>query len=119
MKEFDVTPNAPARAAAPPSMESAQALPKVGALCAQWVRCGTAGCRCTRGELHGPYFYRFWREEGRLRKRYVRLDDVPAVRHEIETHRMHDQHVRHVVARGWINWRQLAAQVQEMERHGQ
>src|SRR5262245_38217189 len=56
--------------------EPAQSLPKAGALCAQWVRCGTSGCRCNRGELHGPYYYWFWREGGRLRKRYVRLSDV-------------------------------------------
>jgi hypothetical protein len=28
-----------------------------GSLVAQGRRCGKAGCRCTRGELHGPYVY--------------------------------------------------------------
>jgi hypothetical protein len=42
-----------------------------GAICAQFVRCGKAGCKCSRGELHGPYYYRFTREGGRLRKSYV------------------------------------------------
>jgi uncharacterized protein DUF6788 len=28
-----------------------------GSLVEQGRRCGKAGCRCTRGELHGPYVY--------------------------------------------------------------
>ena len=42
-----------------------------GAICAQWKRCGRANCRCTQGELHGPYYYRFYRENGRLKKQYL------------------------------------------------
>jgi hypothetical protein len=40
------------------------------------VRCGRRGCtRCP----HGPYWYAYWREDGRLRSRYIgkRLEDVP------------------------------------------
>ncbi|HVL90528.1 MAG TPA: hypothetical protein VM841_09885 [Actinomycetota bacterium] len=34
----------------------------------QSVRCGKNGCtRCP----HGPYWYAYWREEGRLRSRYI------------------------------------------------
>jgi hypothetical protein len=98
--DCDVTNNGSSHAKAAPSTKTAQPLPKVGALCAQWVRCGTPGCRCARGELHGPYYYRFWREEGRLRKRYVRLDDVLAVRREIEVQRTFDHHMRELVAAG-------------------
>lgn len=56
-------------------------LPKMiteGAICAQRVKCGKAGCKCSRGDLHGPYFYRFTREGGRLRKRYVRKAEAAA-----------------------------------------
>ncbi|MFA9445105.1 hypothetical protein [Egicoccus sp. AB-alg6-2] len=32
------------------------------------VRCGKAGCtRCP----HGPYWYAYWKEDGRSRKRYI------------------------------------------------
>jgi hypothetical protein len=32
------------------------------------VRCGKRGCtRCP----HGPYWYAYWREEGRMRSRYI------------------------------------------------
>jgi hypothetical protein len=40
------------------------------------VRCGRRECtRCP----HGPYWYAYWREDGRLRSRYIgkRLPDVP------------------------------------------
>lgn len=51
-----------------------------GAVCAQYKRCGKAACKCARGELHGPYFYRFRWHEGRVIKEYVRLSDVEQVR---------------------------------------
>ena len=52
-----------------------------GAVCAQYVRCGKPDCKCARGELHGPYWYRFWREDGcKLHKQYVRKADLEAVR---------------------------------------
>ncbi|MBD2080506.1 DUF6788 family protein [Leptolyngbya sp. FACHB-17] len=37
------------------------------------VRCGKAGCKCAGidGELHGPYWYAYWRENGKLKSRYV------------------------------------------------
>ena len=51
-----------------------------GSLHAEYQRCGKPGCRCVRGQLHGPYWRRFWREGGRTRSEYIRLVDVPAVR---------------------------------------
>ena len=37
----------------------------------QLVRCGKKACtRCP----HGPYWYRYWREDGRLRSRYIGKD---------------------------------------------
>ena len=33
----------------------------------EYVRCGKASCRSCP---HGPYWYEYWREGGRLRKRY-------------------------------------------------
>jgi hypothetical protein len=63
----------------------AEMLPKIprpwleaGAVCAQYVRCGKPNCRCASGGLHGPYYYRFTREGGRLRKRYVRKAEASA-----------------------------------------
>lgn len=50
-----------------------------GTVHAQYVRCGRGGCKCGRGELHGPYYYRYYREGGRLHKRYVKRVDVAGV----------------------------------------
>jgi hypothetical protein len=86
-----------------------ESLPKTlpGVVCQQWVRCGRPNCRCARGELHGPYAYHFTRENGRLRKRYVKPADVARVRAACQARR--DQ--RRELAEGWECWRQLAAQL--------
>lgn len=36
------------------------------------VRCGKDACWCAAGGGHGPYTYKYWREDGRLRKAYVK-----------------------------------------------
>ncbi len=41
------------------------------------VKCGKKGCtKCP----HGPYVYKYWREDGRLRKRYVGKPNVHQTR---------------------------------------
>ncbi len=60
---------------------STKVTPLPGSLHARWVRCGSLGCRCrTAGERHGPYWRRFWREQGRTRSVYVPLDQLEEVR---------------------------------------
>jgi hypothetical protein len=55
---FRPAPAGPAVTAAPPRVSYRQ----------QLVKCGKRGCtRCP----HGPYWYQYWREDGRLRSRYV------------------------------------------------
>lgn len=46
------------------------------------VRCGRA--RCTRCP-HGPYWYAYWRESGKLRSRYIgkQLPSVPGSQDQI------------------------------------
>jgi hypothetical protein len=83
-----------------------------GAVCTQWVRCSRAGCRCARGQLHGPYFYRFWRERGRLRKQYVKRVDVEQVRAQCQARRQERQEL----AAARELWRQLVTQVREAEQ---
>jgi hypothetical protein len=38
-------------------------------------RCHRAGCKCMTGEVaevgHGPYWYAYWKEKGKLRSQYV------------------------------------------------
>ena len=72
------------------AVENGGTLPKKGAVCVQWKRCGHRSCRCARGQLHGPYYCLFWREDGRRRKRYVRQADVEATRATtVEWRRLH------------------------------
>jgi hypothetical protein len=56
------------------SKSAIESLP--GSVHPQWVTCGNPRCKCARGELHGPYWYRFWYEDGKLRKGYVKLQDL-------------------------------------------
>ena len=41
------------------------------------VRCGKPRCACREGKLHGPYVYKYWREGGRVRKKYVGKGATP------------------------------------------
>jgi len=66
-------------------------IPKSGLLCGSLIRevkqCGKPRCRCLTGQPHGPYWYRRWREGGRLRRQYVPRDQVGRVRTAIARHR--------------------------------
>jgi hypothetical protein len=35
------------------------------------VKCGKKACRCATGPGHGPYWYKYQRKDGRLRKEYI------------------------------------------------
>jgi hypothetical protein len=37
----------------------------------EYTRCGKTGCKCTTGNLHGPYWYAYWTEEGKTKSRYI------------------------------------------------
>jgi len=51
--------------------KTVETLPKTGgAVCAQW--------RIYKGKRLGPYYFLFWREGGKLRKRYVKRTDLAA-----------------------------------------
>lgn len=93
--------------------QSAETLPKIlaGGVHLQWVRCGRPGCRCASGQLHGPYHYLLWREQGRLRKRYLKVADVDSVRACCELRRLH----RRELSVSQEEWRQMADTVRHVE----
>jgi hypothetical protein len=99
-----------------PRTKQVETLPKMGAVCAQWVRCGRPSCRCANGELHGPYHYLFWRDSGRLRKRYVKTVDATRVRGECAAGRAQARQNWATVQSGWQEWRKLAGLLREVER---
>ncbi|MCA1565740.1 MAG: hypothetical protein LC803_08910 [Acidobacteria bacterium] len=35
------------------------------------IRCGKKGCKCAEGNLHGPYWYAYWKEKGKSRSQYI------------------------------------------------
>jgi hypothetical protein len=58
-------------------------LPKIGplpgAVCKQMKRCGKPKCKCSKGELHGPYHYRFIYARGKQLKIYVKKSDFQTI----------------------------------------
>src|SRR5262249_37439810 len=90
-----------------------ETLPKIllGVVLLQWVRCGRPNCCCARGLLHGPYHYRFYREGGRLRKRYVKRSELEEVRAQCDARRR----ARRDHQAAWATWRELLAAVRELE----
>ena len=82
-----------------------------GAVCTQWIRCDRPGCRCARGELHGRYYACFWRENGRLRKQYVKRRDVEQVRAQCQARRQ----ARQELATWRQVWREMTTLVREVE----
>ncbi len=71
-------------------------LPKTlpGTDCAQMVKCGKPTCKCARGELHGPYYYHFVRQDRVLVKRYIRATAVEQTRSACADWRFREKHRR-------------------------
>lgn len=88
-------------------------LPKTlpGALCAQMIRCGKRNCKCTRGHLHGPYYYHFARVNRVLVKRYVKARDVDQVRAACNVRRQEERRRRLVHK---VNARQLIKAIEQL-----
>ena len=72
-----------------PRKRTRQIIPLKGEVCEQYVRCGKENCKCASGELHGPYYYRVYRENGTVHKVYVRRRELAGVRASVrEYHRL-------------------------------
>ena len=65
-----------------------------GEVCVQYIRCNKPGCRCQTGATHGPYYYRVWREGGRVRKVYVKSDDLVGVRAACDAYKAYSLRLR-------------------------
>lgn len=85
-----------------------------GAVVAHRVRCGRSNCRCAHGNLHGPYFYRYWREGRTRRKAYVRKNAVPAVQAACNAYRNKQREYRELVQESHAEWRRLKALLKEL-----
>jgi hypothetical protein len=58
-----------------------------GSVISEFKKCGKPNCKCQRGELHGPYYYRFYRVEGKLRREYVSKSRLQGVNEQIKAYR--------------------------------
>jgi uncharacterized protein DUF6788 len=98
-------------------MKEAQTLPKQlpGTVHVQMVKCGRSSCGCMKagGRKHGPYLYWFHREDGYLRKQYLRAADVDPIRDACEARR----EAQRAVKKSWAQWREQLAQLRKLERH--
>ena len=54
----------------------------------RYTRCGKAGCKCMRGEGHGPFWYGSYKEGGRLTCRYLGAERLKKIRHAVENYRV-------------------------------
>ena len=91
----------------------------------QWVPCGKPKCKCvSRGQLHGPFHYRFWRDEnGRQHKEYVRKTDVEAVKAACDAMHAQELETLELLAKGrevlrWGQGKQLKSEnpIEELEQ---
>jgi hypothetical protein len=99
-------------------------LPKMllGTVIAEMKKCGRANCHCAHGESHGPYFYRLFREYGRLHKSYVKPGDLAAVKAACEARaayadeqRQERQQREVVEQQGRQEYRRLRDELKEIE----
>lgn len=97
--------------------------PLPGSVSEQFIRCVKPGCHCWRGQLHGPYFYRIWRDapqaggkKGKGNKVYVKAADVAGVRARYEEYRVMGQELRALRARRVALTTRLRLQVRRSRR---
>jgi|SRR6266853_5876053 len=98
--------------------KSENPLPKMlpGTVCRQMVRCGKLNCKCAKGQLHGAYFYHFMRVGGRLKKRYLKPDEVQAVKAACQARREDERERRIETRQAHQSVRELIARLRQIQR---
>ena len=43
-----------------------------GSVVEKYIMCGKKGCKCTRGELHGPFYYLTYKEEAKTKMIFLK-----------------------------------------------
>jgi hypothetical protein len=76
-----------------------------GSLVKQYVVCGKPGCRCQRGQKHGPLYYLYWKEQGRSHSLYVPCARVAEMRQQIQNYRGLQKELARRVRQGLREWR--------------
>lgn len=71
----------------------------MGSLITKYKRCNKGGCRCTRGEPHGPFWYVSQSVGGRTVMQFIRAAEVARVRGACERARQWRRQRAQVVRR--------------------
>ena len=82
------------RARAKTKSQSLQPKMLDGYVRAERVKCGKANCKCSRGVLHGVYYYRYTWDAGRRCKSYVKRSEVEQVRAACAKYRIVQKQLR-------------------------
>src|SRR5437870_1010015 len=88
----------------------------LGTVHLQRRRCGRPNCHCRTGERHAAY-YLFWRESGKLRKRYLKVSELESVRDACTYRRLSASLRRGDFRAARERWQVLTAQVRGVEHH--
>jgi hypothetical protein len=59
-----------------------------GSLSMQYTVCGSTGCRCkaTPPKKHGPYYQLSFTRKGKSSTKFVRKEDLPAIRKQLKNY---------------------------------
>jgi hypothetical protein len=59
-----------------------------GSLSKQYTVCGSQGCRCvaTPPQKHGPYYQLSFTRKGKSSSKFVRKEDLPAIRKQLKNY---------------------------------
>ena len=82
-----------------------------GSVSAQYNICGTPGCRCKdakKPRKHGPYYQLSYTWAGRHSTRFVRPDQLAAIREKVKQHRRFRELVQ--------EWVSLSVEQERLER---
>ncbi len=95
-------------------------LPKMlgGTVHQQFKKCGKATCKCARGELHGPYFYHYFRDGAVLSKRYLKASEVEEVRAACLARQKNEQQRRASDRVFWQKFRAFRTEMREPKTLG-
>ncbi len=91
-------------------------LPKIlrGSVHKQFKKCGKSNCKCVSGELHGAYYYHFVREDGKLKKRYLKATEVEPTRIACIKRQEAKKALRANLKIGWQQFREIRAEIRDL-----
>lgn len=91
-------------------------LPKIlsGTVHVQYVRCGKTNCKCSRGELHGAYYYHFVRVDGKLKKRYLKASEVKSTQQACLARQQHQKNYLSTTRLTWKRLRQIREKLSKL-----